>query len=223
MATKRSKSVNICAVRITRLDPVTGELAPGPHNSYTLKQMMSLAFDPEIDQGASDVQRGGCDCVVAQRKAPDILIRWNLTLNPAFREPGLEEMLTGGAVITDAAGTPNIIGVNFPLPAACGVLAPAVAIEAWSKAWSGRQQRADTPWIRWFWKYTVWRPAGGTLENGFQDPSFVGYSQENDVLDFDAIYGDVPDGAVLLPGGGWYHDTAIPGESSPEYTTASSS
>lgn len=222
MAAVRSKSVNLCALRVTRLNPVTGLLAPGPKNSYVTSQLISLGFDPQISEGEDREQRGACDCLAVAMKAEDILKRFNLELNLVFREPGLEEMLTGGALITDTGTPGNPIGVNWPLPLDCGELGPAVAIEAWTKAWSGRQQNSLHPWVRWFWPYTKWRPAGGTLEAGFQDPSFVGFTQENDAFDLDTVYGDVPAGAVLLAGGGWFHDSALPTESSPEYATASS-
>lgn len=222
MAPKCSTSMNICALRVTRLDPTTGVLAPGPNNSYVTSKLMSLAFDGEYDEGDSRVKRAGCDCIVVQAKAVDILLRWNLTLTMAQREPALEEMLTGGALITDNAVPANPIGVNFPAGVACGANPPAVAIEAWTKAWVGDSQRSDSPWIRWVWLNSIWRVGGGTLEADFQEPSFTGTSKSNPALNLNGIYHDIPAGVVLTPQGGWFHDTTHPADTSCSYATASS-
>jgi hypothetical protein len=223
MAAKCSTSMSLCALRLTRLNPVTGFLAAGPNNSYQTTQTISLGFEPVLSEGEDREMRGSGDCVIVQCKAPDILKRWNFTLTMGAREPGLEEMLTGGAAITDNAGTPNVIGANFPAPLACGQLQPAVAIEAWTKAVVDDAQRGDLPWIRWVWPYAIWSPGGGTLEQGFQQPSFTGSSKSNPSLNLDAVYNDYPAGVVVGPHGGWFHDTFKPDGTACQYATASSS
>lgn len=222
MAASCGTSVNLCAVRFTRLNPVTGALSPGPNNSFVTTALASLGFDPEVDEGDSRVQRSACDCVTVQMKAEDILLRWNLELNLQQLAPGLEEMLTGGALITDNAVPANPIGANFALPLACGTQAPAVAIEAWTKAWLNDAQVAATPYIRWFWPYTKWRKAAGTLEADFQTPQYVGFTRTNTNFSLQAVYGDVPAGAVITAGGGWWFDSQLPPTASCDYKTASS-
>jgi len=222
MATKCSTSMSLCAIRLTRLVPETGYLAAGPNNSYATDALISLGFDPVVSEGEDREMRGACDCMIVQFKAQDLLKRWNLTLNMGQREPGLEELLTGAAVIHD--GSNNVIGANFPAALDCGEAQPAVAVEAWTKAIVGDAQRADGPYIRWVFPYTIWTPGGGTLEGGFQQPSFTGSTKSNPVLDLDAIYGDMPAGAAdeLGPQGGWFHDTFIPTSTNCAYQTASS-
>jgi hypothetical protein len=222
MATRCATSMNLCALRFTRLNPVTGFLAPGPNNSYVTTQLISLGFEPVVSEGEDREMRGACDCVVVQFKANNILKRWNFTLNMAQREPGLEEMLTGAATIHD--GGANVIGANFPAPLACGSQPSAVAMEGWTKAIVDDAQVSDLPWIRWVWPYSIWTPGGGTLEAGFQQPAFTGSSKSNAALDLDAVYGDMPAGAAdgLTSHGGWFFDSFKPDGTNCQYTTASS-
>ncbi len=201
MADKCLAAIHICRLRVTRLD-ASGNPAAGPNNAYITDKPMQLGVTPTIEAGADRTLVGGCDCIIATYRGPDKLKRFDLTLDLGVLEPGLLEMLTGAAAITD---TGDVIGVWWSDQAFdCSNPQPSVAIEAWQTAWDGGGPSADFPVVHWIWPLTHWQIGAHTLQNDFLQPQVTGFSLANSSWG-EGIWGDMPE--TVGPLGGWFYDT----------------
>jgi len=83
--------LDICALRVTRLTDL-GAVAAGPNNSYVTDKITQLPVTPVIETGDDLTKKGGCSCIVATAKLPDMLKRFDFSLAKDALEPGLEEI-----------------------------------------------------------------------------------------------------------------------------------
>jgi len=189
MAVECASTVEICAVRVTRLD-TDGSVDPDPDNSYVVQDVIQLQFTPNIREGEERELIGGCGgCAIASKSDDDSLRRFDLELQSGRLEPGLLEMLTGGAVIEDTAGA---IGFLFGEKRACGEPQPRVAFEAWSKRWTSDDEQDPTyPWWHWVWPSVAWVPGQNTLQADFGPIVVAGKSRANTTWGT-GPYGDQP-------------------------------
>src|SRR3954471_14574536 len=102
-------SIHLCRIRVTRLED-TGAPAAGPNNVYVSDKPLVLGVTPVLEAGVDRTLVGGCDCIVATYRGYDKLKRVDFQLDLGALEPGLSEMLTGSAVITDSG---DLIGNWF--------------------------------------------------------------------------------------------------------------
>lgn len=194
--------LHLCFIRITRVS-ATGNPTPGPNNVYVSDKPMTLVVTPDILAGEVKDLKGGCDQLLATYRGQDILKRYNLELNMAVVEPALEEMLTGGSIITVST---DPIGVQFAAP--CNTQQPFVAIEAWQDLWDCDHQPATPyPYIRWLWPASRWQKGDVTLQNDFMQPKFTGFTVGNPQWG-EGIFADQPEAAQ--PYGCYFFDTTIP-------------
>lgn len=195
--------IHICRIRVTRVDSV-GEPIAGPNNVYVSDKPMMLVATPDVLAGEVKDQKGGCDQLLATYRGQDILKRYNLELDQGVVEPGLEEMLTGGAAILD--GSNGAIGVWFASP--CGTQQPFVCFEAWQDLWDCDHQPASPyQFVHWIWPSSRWQKGAITLQNDFTQPKFLGFSVANPEWGL-GIYGDLPEAAQ--PNGGYFFSNALP-------------
>lgn len=205
MAAECLAAIHLCRIRVTRLD-ATGNPTAGPNNSYVSDKPIQLGVTPVLEQGQDKTLVGGCDCIVATYRGYDKLKRFDFELDLGSLEPGLIEMLTGGAAVT-SGGVP--IGVSFSDQQfdCSGPPSPNVALEAWQDAWADDHQDDTWPYIRWLFPSTFWQLGANTLQNDFLQPKITGFSRGNPVWDT-GIYGD--QAVALAPLGGFFYDTTIP-------------
>lgn len=215
-----SAAIHLCAIRVTRLDQLGNPLA-GPNNFYVSANSMQLVVKPEIETGTEKILTGGCDCVIAAYKGVDKLKRFTLELDQGIVEPGLIEMLTGGAAIIDAttssaSGTP--IGVWWPSQLNCqAAVQPNVAIEAWADLWQDDHAAASPyKFIRWIWPATRWQFGDTTLQNDFSMPKLTGFTRSNPLWGV-GPYHDLPQ--ACQPMGGFFYDNNRPAASCGYQTT----
>lgn len=201
---------DICAVRFTRLT-ATGAVAAGPNNSYVTTKLTQLQITPVIEVGQDLTKLGGCGCVVASAKNPDMFKRHDFQLDKDALEPALEELLLGTTLITDGGGTP--IGIWGAQQVGCDKpQQPNVAIEAWQKAWVDDHQDPTLPWIHWLWGSTSWQEGPMSLLSDFGVPVVTGFSRSNPLWGHgpygdQTIVGPVPSSA---PFGYWFQAAAPP-------------
>lgn len=171
--------IHVCRLRVTRLN-ADGTTAAGPNNAYVTDQLMSLGYDVDTEEGDEHILKSGCGRLLASLKDDDAFKRFTFSLDLAAMEPGLQEMLTGGTIITAPNG--DLIGVNFPLPS---TVQPKVGIEAWvDNVINGGDYPAvgtNQRYTRFIWPATKWRVAGSSLENDFIPESVEGFSMLNSV------------------------------------------
>jgi hypothetical protein len=200
----------LCAMRITRLN-ADGSLAAGPNNAYITDNPISLGLNPNIKTGDSQEIVGGCGCVCVSYKAPDSLLRFDLDFDFCALEPGLFEIMTGGALVTDESDVPVAIGNSFPNQLACSEpTQPPFAIEAWAQGYIDDRQAPDpASYIRWVFPMAFANLDNWVIGNQFLLPSLKGWTRSNPTWPADgSIYDDYPAGVELGPLGGWFQDTA---------------
>lgn len=213
-------AIHLCAIRATRLDQL-GNPTPGPNNFYVSVNPIQLLVKPTLEAGQDKTLIGGCDCIIATYRGFDKLKRFELELDLGMLEPGLIEMLTGGAAIIDAtsastAGTP--IGVWWPSQLDCASpQQPNVAFEGWQDLWQS-DHAAATPYkyVRWIWPSTHWQISDAALMNDFAQPKMAGYTRGNPQWGL-GPYHDLPQ--ACQPMGGFFYDNVRPAGSCGYQTT----
>lgn len=196
MAVECGPSLQLCAVRVTLLDDV-GNISPDTDNVYITDLLLSMAVNPDIQQGANQILTGGCDCTVADYRGTDKLRRFLFQMGTAAVEPGLLALLIGADVITDAG---DIIGVTWPGPQECGTNPTAVALEFWTRHWVGDAVDPVWPWFHHVYPSTSWQIGNQQYANDFAQPQINGFSRQN-LLWGNGPYGDQPAGIDISRGG----------------------
>lgn len=200
----------LCAMRVTRLN-ADGSLAAGPNNAYITNNPISLGMNPNIKQGLSEEVVGGCGCVCVSYKGPDSLLRFDLDLEFCALEPGLIELMTGGAVIVDDSTVPVPIGGSFADQLSCSQPSqPAFALEAWAQGYQDDRPAADpASYVRWVFPMVFANLDSWVVGNTFLLPKLKGWTRSNPAWPADgSVYNDYPAGAEVGPLGGWFQDAA---------------
>jgi hypothetical protein len=195
MATLCPAVIKLCAVRITLLDD-DGTPLDVDNNYYVTNKTVSLEFTPVISEGQDREVRSGCDCIVANDKAPDILKRFTFAISQANLEPAFLAMILGQAPIENTDG--DAFGVNWLADQlTCDGTASHVAFEGWSQAYNVDHPDEDLPWVHFRWPSTQWQLAANTLSAEFYQPALTGFSRGNG--NFGDPYNDLPeDGTTVI-------------------------
>ena len=177
MALACAGTVEICAVRATRLD-TNGSVSAEADNVYILQDVIQLQVTPNIREGEERELIGGCGgCIIFSKTDDDNYRRFDLELQAGTLEPGLIEMLTGG-VVTE--GTDGPVGVVLGAKRPCGTPQPIVAFEAWSKRWTTDDEwDPDYPYWHWVWPASKWILGQNTLQADFGPVVLTGKSRVN--------------------------------------------
>lgn len=184
------ESVKLCALRVTALT-TAGAVAAGPNNSYVTDNTISLSPTGDIQVGVESTLVGGCGQIVATFKDPDRLKRFNLSLVLGTPDPALTSMLLGGSLVLSSAIP---VGMSWPINVCpSDTPPPAVAIEAWSYAWSCDHQNPTLPY--WYWSFPMcfFSPSNQfTLGNDLLQLDWTGYTRSN------PLWGHGPYGSSIL-------------------------
>lgn len=207
MAAICPSSILACGLRVTLLDDL-GAVSADPNNYWVSDKLIQITVSPDVEAGPDTTLRGGCNCIVATAKFPDLLKRFNFEISLAAIEPGLLSMMTGAAIVLEGTGDP--IGLNWPTGIDCAASPPPnVALEVWSQAWDGDHQDATLPYIHWVWPMTHWQIGQSVLSTDFFTPVLTGFSEGNPEWGI-GPYGDDSGSAVGDNGGFWFTATAPP-------------
>jgi len=203
-------SILICRVRATLLD-TDGEVHVGPNNSYVTDNPIRVTLTPVIESGKDSTLKGGCDCIVADYRGPDLLKRFDFEFDIATVEPALYSLMLGSTLISDTSTSPVPIGNWWPAQVGCSKTPPPpIAFEFWSQVWDGQAQNASWPYIHHVYPYTLWQIGAQTYEDDFAQPKLTGFSRTNAQWGH-GPYGDQPDPTPIdSPGGQFYTATALP-------------
>ncbi len=187
MATFCPSTLKLCAVRLTLLD-ADGTPNSDPDNIYVTDKIITLGMNPVVSEGADREVRSGCDCIIAEDKADDILKRFSFEIGSGVLEPGMIAMLLGQQPINNEAG--DVIGVNWTTQTlVCGGQ-NRVALEGWTVAQNFDHPDETLPWVHFRWPDTRWQIAANTLSADFTTWAFTGYSRSNP--SFGDPYNDLP-------------------------------
>jgi len=202
-------------MRITRLDSF-GNVAPTANNSYVTDKPIDLKVKPVMEAGEEKTLKGGCVCLVASIKEPDLFKRIEFEFEDGAFEPGMIEMMTGSPVVLDTSTIPVPIGNMFPDNLACGDSPPpAVAIEAWQDAYDVDHQDPLLPYFYWVFPMTKWAWSDGDLGADFAAPKLTGYSVANGQWSHGPYGGQ----HEVDPFGGYWYDATAPPAAACGYAT----
>lgn len=203
-----ASSILACGMRVTLLDNV-GNVANQADNFYVTNSLVQLVMTPQVETGPEPVLRGGCGCIIASAKFPDLLKRFNFEVQLGQLEPGLVALMTGGTVIESG---PDPIGFDWPdTGVSCSATPPPkVALEIWSYVWEGNQQNPTLPYWHWVWPLTQWQFGPATLNSAdFFTPTLTGFSNGNGAWGH-GPYNDDPGQVIGDLGSVWQTVTAPP-------------
>jgi hypothetical protein len=194
--------IHALRLRVAKLD-ASGAPLVGATNMFVSDALVSLAIDPQYEEGEEQTVRNGSGLVCLTYKAPDSLKRANLTLTICRPDPGLTEFLAGGSTIVSGSDT---IGHAAP-PVGADPTPNGVSLEAWSRAILSGGGAATPPYRWWTLGRTKWRIDASTLDANPQTPTFTGYGEEN------PNYGNGPNNDWTYTSGrvwAWVRSAVIP-------------
>jgi hypothetical protein len=200
--------LHVCRFRVTRLN-ADGSIQYGPNNVYVSDNLISVQRNPNVEIGLESSLVGGCGCIVATRKDPDRLKRFDFQINQGALEPAMLEMMLGADLISDASDSPVPIGIWYPDQIGCTFTPVWVAIEFWADAWVGDSADPDWPYIHFLYPRTSWQEGTITSGNDFSPPVINGFTKSN-ALWGEGPYGDQPEAVPTGAPGGWWYDTTTP-------------
>lgn len=201
--------LHVCRIRVTRL-AADGSVAAGPNNVYVSDEIVTVGKNPNLETGQESNLVNGCGCIVATRKDPDRLKRYDFTMNQSALEPALQEMMVGATVILDESTDPVPIGNWHPNQIGCDFEPSYVAFEFWVDAWVDDAPSVDWPYIHFLYPRMSWQEGNQTYGNEFTQPVLNGFTRSNDSWG-EGVHGDQPEAVPTgVPGGWWYEDSVLP-------------
>lgn len=203
-------SILVCRTRATLLN-ADGTVAAGPNNSYVSDNPIRVTLTPVIEAGKDSTLKGGCDCIIATYKGPDLLKRFELEFGIATIEPAMMSLMLGSTLILDDSVTPVPIGNWWPAQVGCDLDPPPnTAFEFWTKVYDGDAPNNTWPYIHHVYPFVNWQIGPQTYEDEFAQPTLQGVARSNIVWN-EGPYGDQPDGVPgNSPGGFFYTAEALP-------------
>lgn len=215
MAANCPEVLDLCAMRVTRLNSSTGSPVPGTGNAVISAAPIKLEVKLNLDTGDDLEHKNGCGTIIASFKDRDRLKNVELAMDLTQLDATLFELMTGSQTFSSGG---NPIGFQS---VAVGVDGPApVCLEAWSKAWDGGSPAIPTltspnaAYIHWVFPKTTWHMSDFTVEHGFVTVGVAGKGEENSRITANGPFDDWPVG-VAGPGGitrcfGWFFDATLP-------------
>lgn len=211
MAAICASSILACGMRVTLLDSV-GNVADQDDNFYVTNNLIQVTVNPNVQTGNEPTLQGGCACIVASAKFPDLLKRFDFEITLGQLDQQLISLMTGGALISDGG---NAIGLDWPDSGiTCGATPPPkLALEVWSYVWEGNAQNTVLPYWHWVWPMTQWQIGTATLNSSdFFQPALTGFSLGNPAWGH-GPYDDDPGTVIGDLGSVWQTADAIPSQS----------
>lgn len=165
--------IQACAMRVARLGP-DGVPLPGAHNLYVTDALSELSMTPVYKDGDEIEETNACGAVAISYLGPPTFKRADIALTIMTPDPYLQQLLGGGAVLTDG----GVHGYAWP---AIGVIGgDGISIELWSKRIDNGALATDYPYM---WtalpRITNLKHGQRTYNNGAQLPVFSGQALEN--------------------------------------------
>ncbi len=176
----KTGSVYALGMRVCRLDR-TGAPIVGAGNAYVTDNLVRLDFTMNYREGEEKERTNGTGRACLYYKAPDTVRGLTInTLELCYPDPELEEFLSSGDVLVDAAG--DTMGYAAP-QIGTDVAGTGVGIELWSSAIHDDGIDDAFPYMRWLFPREKLRETGTrsvgpdpialTYEgNGQQNPNY---------------------------------------------------
>ena len=165
--------IQAVAMRIARLDG-SGVPKPGANNLYVTDALTEMTVTPNYEDGDKVTVKNAAGSICINHEAPPNFLNAGVELKLCTPDPYVEEMLSGGTVLT--SGTRK----GFAAPAIGPVGSSAVSIELWVKRIDDGDLDASSPYA-WYVYPKVKNLKMGSYkhENGAILPVFTGTALEN--------------------------------------------
>lgn len=173
--TDAPSSILAVVCRVAKLD-AAGATPAGAASQYTTDALVQFTWSQEVEGGLDLMQRKGSGDLCVFTKTADIVKRYACTLNLCSPDPELEQLISGGLVLTSAGATVGYGAAKLGADA----VPNGVSLEVWSQAIAGDVAPATNPYFWWaFPKIKFEKKEQRTLEAGILANSFSGYMYEN--------------------------------------------
>lgn len=212
-------SLQVCAYRITQLNS-NGTAWAGANHGLANNTLIDATVEVDLEAGADLTMKNGCGSICQTFKDCDRIKGVNITLNLCALDSKMIQMMVGGWAFIDStgAGAQDVIG--YELPASDEACTAGVALELWTKAWSGSSQAAPAfasgspVYFHWVFPKTTWSIGSLNMEDDFMTVPLIGYGVANARMSANGPYDDWPvdiaAGGGINNAGGWFFDTTIP-------------
>lgn len=172
-----------CAIRVTRLDsdcsPLTGQT-----DGAIATAIATINLSPDVEEGTRYEPKDACGRIVYSDSDPDIIKRYNVTIDLHMVDFELYELMTDGSLMMGKSGTDwagKTIGVTAP--GATTSQGYGIGLEIWTKTASGSgvcgPADENPPFIRHVLPRVFLRPADRTFEGAEATNSFAGVAEAN--------------------------------------------
>ena len=209
---------SVCGIRAVRLDAGCVPLL-GPTDGAFAAAVATINLTADVQEGTKFEPVDGCGRVAYTAEDPDVVKRYNITMELVTLDFELLELLTDSTLLLGAAGTPmagETIGIAEP-----GANTPnknGVGLEIWTKTAFGTGACGDAEtgnpnWIRHVLPLTKLRHGDRTFANEHANQSFSGTVNANP--NYGDPWGDLPVEGGLDPNSPHqrFYDFDIPVES----------
>jgi hypothetical protein len=186
--TDAPSSILAVTMRVAALS-ASGTTPAGASGLYVTDSLVRFSWQPDVEAGLDMSQRRGDGSLCTAARTPDVVKRYTCTLDICAPDPELEQLLSGGVVLTSTGST-----VGYGAPKLRQTATPnGVSVEIWSEAQDGDSPAATNPFFWWAFPMLKLEKKGQrTLEAGVMANSFEGYMYEN------ASWGNGPNNDWLL-------------------------
>lgn len=135
-------------MRVANLDS-NGVPTPGASNLYVSAAFTKVTLSPVYTTGTEIEQKNAQGQICVNYRSADSLKRMDVSVELCSFDPYLAQMLSGGALVTDAV-TPARIGWKAP---AIGPIADdgGISIEVWTRRIDDGEEDADSPYGWWIY------------------------------------------------------------------------
>lgn len=203
-----------CVIRATRLDN-TCKPVHGVNNAVVTAALITATATPDVEAGQKFEPKNACGELLFTAEDPDIIKRYQYTMELGLWDFELYELLTGSTVIVGASDGPwpgKAIGNATPGPQTPAI--DGVALEIWVKTAIGQGPCGPTgthpPYVRHIFPRLRLRPDARTFANDVANAAFAGEATANEAWD-DPFADYQGEGALdVTTPYAWFYDDTLP-------------
>ena len=172
-----------CVLRATRLGSDCTPLTGATDGALTTA-IATINLSPDVEEGTRYEPKDACGRILYSASDPDIVKRYNITIDLHMVDFELYELLTDGQLLLGKTGTTwdgQVVGVSAP--GATTAQGYGVGLEIWTKTASDTgvcgPASTNPPYIRHVLPRVMLRPADRTFEGAAATNSFAGTAEAN--------------------------------------------
>jgi len=194
-------SYKVCAIRAARLG-ANCAVVPGQTGGFSSSGIISFNATAEKETGQEYQVKNGCGDIAHYTRDCDRTKNLNLSLEMTGFDFEALELLTGGTLIMDTAGTPKVVGISDPgSNASCGYGA---YLEIWTKTISGSNvcgggEGTGFQWFRTVFPRVLLSLDDTDYQNDISTVKLSGYGFANPAITDIGPFNDYPIDGPLDP------------------------